>query len=118
MNKLRQIISNPLGIATVIVHWLLFVYAYFVETDRHVFVPHIGEPRSMQILILIDSVSLSLSCFIWDIATIIYKSSVESQIALDVQTFLFISIQWLLIGYVISRLIERFKSKQIIFSLK
>lgn len=115
--KIKNFLLNPIGIAFAVVHWIIGVFALFGEEHTNPF-HFYYESLLTQILFLVNFLPLILTTIIsLPILAILNGNSFATFFNYTI-CFLIITFQWLLIGFLVSRLILKVKPKEINLALK
>ena len=113
---LYEIIQNPIGIGVMVMHWMVVFYSVYGEEHSRPF-HFIYEPLLTQWLYLLNFPALILAGILSiPIISIFGQNNASIYICL-LFSFMFISLQWLIVGYLINRVINNFKPNNTIQSL-
>ena len=121
MKTLKKIFTNPIAVAVVTAHWLVFIFAMFFErrlifTDA--FVPHNPEPVLFNFMLYLNTPSaLIMQSVIYPVLSLFGKNFIT--ISFDVLLFLiFSSLQWFGLTHLMIAVVEIYKPKEVKLSLK
>ena len=121
METLKKIFANPIAVAVVTAHWLVFIFAMFLE--RHLifsdaFTPHHSEPILFNFMLYLNTPSaLIMEAVIHPVLSLFGKNLLT--VSLDTLLFLsFISLQWFGLSHLTIAVVEIYKPKEVKLSLK
>ena len=121
MQRLKKIFTNPVAVAVVAAHWLVFIFAMFFE--RHLifsnaFSPHGPEPVLFNFMLYLNTPSaLIMESVIYPVLTSFGKNFIT--VSFDVLLFLvFSSLQWFGLSHLMIAVVEIYKPKEVKLSLK
>ena len=121
METLKKIFENPIPVALVIVHWLVFIFAMLLE--RHlifgdVFTPHNPEPVFFNFMLYLNTPAvLMMESVIYPVLSLFGKNFIT--VGFDTLFFLsFSSLQWFGLSHLTIAVVEIYKPKEVKLSLK
>jgi hypothetical protein len=121
MKILRKLFANPIAIAVVAVHWLVFIFSIFYE--RHLIFSegismHGPEPILFNFLLFLNIPAVSVMEF----TVLPVLSSFEKNLMMEIIGSLifviFSSLQWLCLGHLTAAVVEIYKPKEVKLLLK
>lgn len=129
MKILREIITNPFGIAVAIVHWIFVSFILFndgiyqlktnISLFKYVLTPHALGSYSSQLILVLNYIPYILVKAISKIIGLYFDKNTFLEYSVFLIFVAFSTLQWLLIGYFISQFISLNRAlEKIKFSLK
>jgi len=112
LNKLRAIFFNPISLVLVFLHWVVFI-VFFPRQELFSDSFHLAHENIVTyLLILLDFPAFVMTVFVN------YSITNEITFATYITAFVFITIQWSIVGYGINELFRRIRNKGIFAKLK
>ena len=129
MKKLREIITNSIGIAIVVVHWIIVTFILFndgvyqfktyVSPFRGILVPHALGSRSSEFLVELNYIPVIIVKVLFAPIKQSFDKTIFLEFSFFFAFFICSTFQWLLVGYFISQFIfSNREVEKIKFSLK
>ena len=133
MNRVKKIFPNPIVIAIMVVHWLVFIFSLFYERHlifRHVISPKMfyerqlfysnysPEPVLFNWLLYLNAPAIFMVEFIIHPVLSLIGKNPLTEILGSLSFVFFSSLQWLFIGHLIARVVEIYKPKEVKLMLK
>jgi hypothetical protein len=131
MNTLKKIFPNPIVIAIMVVHWLVFIFSLFYERHfifRVVYSPKLfyerqlffsfPEPILLNWLLYLNAPAVFIVEFIIHPVLSLIGKNLLTEVLGALSFAVFSSLQWLFIGHLIARVVEIYKPKEVKLMLK
>ena len=121
MKTLLKIFTNPVGVAISLVHWLIVTLAFLTQDNPLAFGKKIClhcDYTLFNWLINLNYPSFAIIELLAPPTYILFGKILLIEIILGFILVFLITFQWLLIGFIVSRIANVFKSKQVELSLK
>ena len=121
MKTLLKIFTNPIGLAISLVHWLIVILAFLTQNNPLAFGKKICLHCDYTVfnwLINLNYPSFAIIELLALPLNLLFGKILLIDIILGFILVFFITFQWFLIGFIISRIANVFKSKQVELSLK
>jgi hypothetical protein len=121
MQTLKKIFMNPVAVAVVTAHWLVFIFAMFYERNlifTEAITMHGPEPVFFNFMLYLNTPSaLLMQSVIYPVLSLFGKNFIT--ISFDVLMFLiFSSLQWFGLTHLMIAVVEIYKPKEVKLSLK
>jgi len=120
MKILRNIITNPIGIAVAIVHWIVVIFFLLFEETRFISSTiSFGhtEPRLFHWLLYLNTpAGLSIEYIVHPILSLFGRNLLTESLGILI-LICCVTFQWMLFGYLINLLYAESKPEDIKFSL-
>jgi hypothetical protein len=113
---MRKIFTNPIAIAVAVVHWLVVLFAIYGEHERSSLIGEFNQSLLVMFLIVINLPAILLATFFNNLLTFVGIGTFNSNIG-DFFAIIFVSLQWLLIGYFIAFMVGEVKPTKFNLSL-
>jgi hypothetical protein len=129
----KKIFPNPIVIAIVAVHWLVFIFSMVYERnlifrqvysvklfyERQLFFSNYGpEPILFDWLLYLNSPAISIIEFIIHPSLLYWGRNFVTEILGLLSFFILSALQWLFIGHLAARVVEIYKPKEVKLLLK
>ena len=122
MEKTRKIFVSPIAIALAVAHLFLFVFSLFYEKPQQIFSnyysTHAPEPVLFNWLLYINMPSIwILEIFVQPVLDLFGKNLLT--LCLSIFIFVILSgLQWFLVGFLVSMIVELFRRKEVKSTLR
>jgi hypothetical protein len=113
---MRKIFTNPIAIAISLVHWLIVLFAMYGEHERSNLIGEFNQSLLVMFLIVINLPAILLATFFNNLLTFVGISTFDSNIGVFF-TIIFVSLQWICIGYFIAFMLGEVKPTKFNLSL-
>jgi hypothetical protein len=113
---MRKIFTNPIAIAIASVHWLVVLFAVYGEHERSSLIGEFNQSLLVMILIFLNLPAITVTTFLDNLITFVGIGTFNSNIG-DFFAIIFVSLQWLLIGYFTAHILGEVKPTKFNLSL-
>lgn len=121
MQTVKKIFTNPIVIAIVVAHWLVFIFSLFYERHlifREAITLHGPEPVFFDFLLFLNIPAVSVMEFTVLPVLSLFEKNLLTEIVGSLIFVTLSSLQWLFIGHLVARVVEIYKPKEVKLLLK